>query len=70
MNHLADQLDQFAHQNRAVIIATIGDLHPQRMPKHLRDTLWLAIAAHDSLDQAAAAARRSAHGSLLIATSA
>ena len=68
MSNLADQLDQFSHQNRSVIIAAIGDQHPEQMPKHLRDALWLAIAAHDALNQAAAAARRQAHGSLLIAT--
>lgn len=68
MTHLADQLDQFGHQTRSIIVATIGDLHPEQMPRHLRDALWLAIAAHDALNQAAAAARRQAHGSLLIAT--
>ena len=65
---LAGQLEEFARRYRAAIIATIGDFHPERMPGHLRDALWLAIAAHDALCQAAGAARRNAHSGLLIAT--
>ena len=66
--YLAGHLEGFARQYRAAVIATVGDVHPERMPKHLRDTLWLAIAAHDAVCQATAAARRNAHSSLLIAT--
>lgn len=65
---MADQLEEFARRYWAAVFATIGDVHPEQMPRHLRDALWLAIAAHDALRQAGAAARRNAHSSLLIAT--
>lgn len=65
---LAVQLYDFACRHQAAVIATIGDTHPERMPKHLRDALWLAIASNHALCQAAAAARRNAHSGLLIAT--
>ena len=65
---LAHQLQEFARRYWSAIFATVGDIHPEQMPRHLRDALWLAIAAHDALCHAAAAARRNAHSSLLIAT--
>ena len=65
---LAGQLEEFARRYRAAVIATIGDFHPEQMPGHLRDALWIAIAAHDAICQAASSARRNAQTGLLIAT--
>ena len=65
---LAGKLEEFARRYWAAVIATIGDTHPEQIPRHMRDTLWLAIAAHDALQQAGAAARHNAHSGLLIAT--
>ena len=65
---LADQLQEFARRYWAAVFATEGDIHPEQMPRHMRDALWLAIAAHDAICHAAGAARRNAHSALLIAT--
>lgn len=65
---LAGQLEEFARRYRAAVIATIGDCYPEQMPGHLRDALWLAIAAHDAICQAVSSVRRNAQTGLLIAT--